>query len=116
MTQATHWKLEIDAERVAVLSLDKAGATVNTLSSDVLRELDGHLNEVVAAKPRALIVSSAKPSGFVAGADIKEFTGLRTPEDAYTLIRTGQRVFDRLESLDIPSVAAINGFALGGGL
>ena len=116
MAPATHWKLEIDSDRVALLSLDKAGSSANTLSSDVLRELDRRLDEIVSAQPRALIVASAKASGFVAGADIKEFTGLRTPDDAYVLIRTGQKVFDRLEALSIPSVAAINGFALGGGL
>jgi 3-hydroxyacyl-CoA dehydrogenase/enoyl-CoA hydratase/3-hydroxybutyryl-CoA epimerase len=52
----------------------------------------------------------------VAGADIKEFLELRTPEQAYALIRGGQRVLDQLENLACPSVAAIHGFALGGGL
>jgi 3-hydroxyacyl-CoA dehydrogenase/enoyl-CoA hydratase/3-hydroxybutyryl-CoA epimerase len=96
--------------------LDKVEASANTLSADVLRELDTHLTELERAKPAAVIVCSGKSSGFVAGADIKEFTGLRDPDQAYALIRTGQRVFDRLEALPCPTVAAINGFALGGGL
>ncbi|HSC06182.1 MAG TPA: 3-hydroxyacyl-CoA dehydrogenase NAD-binding domain-containing protein [Steroidobacteraceae bacterium] len=111
-----HWQLERDADRVAFLVLDKAGSSANTLSAEVLQELYQLLEEVERSRPRAVVVCSAKPSGFIAGADIKEFTGLRNPEQAYGLIRTGQRVMDRLAALPCPTAAAINGFALGGGL
>src|SRR6202042_2376138 len=86
------------------------------LSSEVLIELGALVGGLAAAPPRALIVRSAKPSGFIAGADIREFTAFKGPEDALALIRAGQGVLDRLESLPCPSVAAIHGFALGGGL
>jgi 3-hydroxyacyl-CoA dehydrogenase/enoyl-CoA hydratase/3-hydroxybutyryl-CoA epimerase len=111
-----HWQLERDADRVAFLILDRAGTSANTLSSEVLQELHQLLEEVERSTPRAVVVCSAKPSGFIAGADIKEFTSLRTPEQAYGLIRIGQQVMDRLEALPCPTAAAINGFALGGGL
>ena len=111
-----HWQLERDAERVAFLILDRAGTSANTLSSEVLTELDQLLAEVERTPPSAVVVCSAKASGFVAGADIKEFIGLRTPEQAYQLIRAGQKVMDRLAALPCPTAAAINGFALGGGL
>ena len=111
-----HWQLERDADRVTFLILDKAGTSANTLAGEVLQELYQLLDEVERSKPAAVVVCSAKASGFVAGADIKEFTSLRTPEQAYELIRTGQRVMDRLEALPCPTAAAINGFALGGGL
>jgi len=116
MSHANHWQVEIDADRVAFLVLDKAGTSANTLSSDVLHELDARLTEIERSQPAAVVVCSAKSSGFVAGADIKEFTGLRNPAQAYELIRIGQKVFDRLEALPCPTAAAINGFALGGGL
>jgi 3-hydroxyacyl-CoA dehydrogenase / enoyl-CoA hydratase / 3-hydroxybutyryl-CoA epimerase len=116
MPQPTQWTLEIDADRVAFLALDKAGSSANVLSSDVLLELDARLEELERSPPRGLVVASAKKSGFVAGADIKEFTSLRTPDQAYGLIRRGQQVLDRLAAMPCPSVAAINGFALGGGL
>jgi 3-hydroxyacyl-CoA dehydrogenase/enoyl-CoA hydratase/3-hydroxybutyryl-CoA epimerase len=116
MSEPAHWKLETDSDRVALLTLDKAGSSANTLSSDVLRELDARLAEIERAVPRAVVVASGKSSGFVAGADIKEFTALATPDQAYTLIRSGQTVLDRLAALPVPTVAAINGFALGGGL
>src|SRR5688572_13787287 len=69
-----------------------------------------------ARAPRGVVVRSAKTGGFVAGADIREFTGLATAAEAYSLVRAGQTVFDRLERLACPTVAAIHGFALGGGL
>ncbi len=62
------------------------------------------------------MIRSGKANGFIAGADIKEFTGFKSATDAYALIRGGQLVFERLESLPCPTVAAIHGFALGGGL
>jgi 3-hydroxyacyl-CoA dehydrogenase/enoyl-CoA hydratase/3-hydroxybutyryl-CoA epimerase len=111
----THWRLETDADGVAWLALDKVGASTNSLSRDVMEELDAMLAEVARALPKALIVTSAK-RGFIAGADIKEFVGIRTPDQAYELIRQGQQVLDKLAALPCPTIAAINGFALGGGL
>jgi 3-hydroxyacyl-CoA dehydrogenase/enoyl-CoA hydratase/3-hydroxybutyryl-CoA epimerase len=116
MRQPGNWKLEIDADRIAWLTCDVPGGSTNVLSSGVLQELAELLSEISRAKPVGVVIRSAKRSGFVAGADIKEFLDLRTPEEAYTLIRRGQQVLDRLESLECPSVAVIHGFALGGGL
>ena len=113
--KSTHWRLETDADGVAWLALDKAGASTNSLSRDVMEELDAMLAEVARQLPKALIVTSAK-RGFIAGADIKEFVGIRTPDQAYELIRQGQQVLDKLAALPCPTIAAINGFALGGGL
>jgi 3-hydroxyacyl-CoA dehydrogenase/enoyl-CoA hydratase/3-hydroxybutyryl-CoA epimerase len=110
------WKTERDADGIAWLSFDKPGTSANVLSAGVLRELDAVLAGLEQDLPRAVIVVSAKKSGFVAGADIKEFTGLASEASGYQLIRPGQQVFDRLEALRCPSVAAIHGFALGGGL
>jgi 3-hydroxyacyl-CoA dehydrogenase/enoyl-CoA hydratase/3-hydroxybutyryl-CoA epimerase len=110
------WTFELDAERIAWLTCDTPGASTNVLSASVLEELASVLAEMSLAKPSGVVVRSGKRSGFVAGADIKEFLELRTPEEAYTLIRHGQQVLDQLENLNCPSVAAIHGFALGGGL
>jgi 3-hydroxyacyl-CoA dehydrogenase/enoyl-CoA hydratase/3-hydroxybutyryl-CoA epimerase len=110
------WSVERTADGIAWLTIDKPGTSANVLSASVLMEL----NEVLAALeqdlPRAVVMRSAKKSGFVAGADIKEFLGITNEADGYKLIRPGQQVFDRLESLACPTVAAIHGFALGGGL
>ncbi|HKZ74210.1 MAG TPA: 3-hydroxyacyl-CoA dehydrogenase NAD-binding domain-containing protein, partial [Steroidobacteraceae bacterium] len=111
-----NWTRERDAEDILWLTLDKPGTSANVLSRDVLLELDELLKALEGKPPRGVAVRSAKPSGFVAGADIKEFTALRSQSEAYELVRRGQSVLDRLEGLRCPTVAAIHGFALGGGL
>jgi len=110
------WALERDAEGIAWLSFDKPGSSTNVLSRDILAELDVHLKTFDAAPPRGVVIRSAKKSGFIAGADVREFTKLESPEQAFELVRAAQGILDHLESLPCPTVAIIHGFALGGGL
>ncbi|MBV9912820.1 MAG: enoyl-CoA hydratase/isomerase family protein [Sinobacteraceae bacterium] len=116
MSATGAWSIETDVDGIAWLTIDKPGTSANVLSSFILAELDGLLGPLRSAPPRAVIVISGKKSGFIAGADIKEFTAIRDLEQGYRLIRTGQDVLSRLESLPCPTVAAVHGFALGGGL
>lgn len=111
-----HWQLELDDAGIAWLKIDKHDGGANVLSGPVLRELNDLLDELHAKPPAGVVIYSGKPSGFIMGADINEFTKIENPEQAYTLIRLGQQVLDRIEALPCPSVAYINGFALGGGL
>lgn len=111
-----NWRIETDADGIAWLAFDKADASTNVLSSDVMLELDEKVRQLETDKPKAVIVYSAKKNGFIAGADIKEFTGIKTPDEAFEMIRRGQLVLQRLENLPCPTVAAVHGFALGGGL
>jgi len=110
------WRMERDGDGIVWLIADKPGTSANVLSSHVLRELDALLDRIALPPPRGVVVISAKKSGFIAGADIKEFTGITSAENGYRLIHAGQQVFDRLEALPCPTVAALHGFALGGGL
>jgi 3-hydroxyacyl-CoA dehydrogenase/enoyl-CoA hydratase/3-hydroxybutyryl-CoA epimerase len=116
MNTATYWKSERETDGVVWLALDKPATSTNVLSSEVLVELGALIGGLAANPPRAVIVTSAKSNGFIAGADIREFTAFKGTDDAYALIRAGQGVFDRLAALPCPTVAAIHGFALGGGL
>ena len=116
MNDPTAWRLTRDANDIAILLLDRPGTSANTLSKCVLLELDALLTSLLTRPPTGLIVRSGKPSGFIAGADIGEFTELRSEAEALQHIQLGQRVFDRLAALPFPTVAAIAGFALGGGL
>jgi len=111
-----HWNLRRDEDGIAWLYFDKAGASTNVLSRDVMSELNDQLAGLEKDLPKAVVVCSAKKSGFVAGADIKEFTELKDADQAYEMVRAGQKVLDRLEALKCPTIALINGFALGGGL
>ena len=116
MAATANWTLETDADGVAWLTFDLLDAGVNVLSRAVLRELGAALSRVAAARPKALVLRSGKASGFIAGADVKEFTTLRTPEEGLETVLAGQAVLEQFERLPCPSVAAIRGFALGGGL
>src|ERR1700728_4789669 len=116
MADTENWALEIDADRIAWLVCDTPGTSTNVLSAPVLRDLATQLQEIAAKPPAGVVIRSAKASGFIAGADIKEFLKIRTPEEGYELVRAGQAVLQRLEDLPCPSVAALHGFALGGGL
>jgi 3-hydroxyacyl-CoA dehydrogenase / enoyl-CoA hydratase / 3-hydroxybutyryl-CoA epimerase len=110
------WKMERDSQGIAWLTLDKPETSANTLSQQVMRELDALLQSLARSPPRGVIIRSGKPSGFIAGADINEFTTLANAAAGYQLTRAGQITFGRIERLPCPTVAAIHGFALGGGL
>jgi 3-hydroxyacyl-CoA dehydrogenase/enoyl-CoA hydratase/3-hydroxybutyryl-CoA epimerase len=111
-----HFSLELDAEGIAWLCIDKADASANVLSTDVMTELSTVVDSLHASTSRGFVIYSGKQNGFVMGADINEFTSVTSPKLAYEVTRLGQQVFDKIESLDCPTVAVINGFAMGGGL
>jgi 3-hydroxyacyl-CoA dehydrogenase/enoyl-CoA hydratase/3-hydroxybutyryl-CoA epimerase len=113
---SSNWRIERDSDDLAWLCFDKVNASTNVLSAQVMVELGERLTELAAKPPKGMVIYSAKTSGFIAGADIKEFTTLKTPDDAFQMIRRGQLVLEQLEKLPCPTVALINGFALGGGL
>ena len=111
-----HWKLRADQDGIVWLLLDKKGTSTNTLSEDVLTELDAALTTIEQDRPRALVIRSAKQSGFIAGADINELRGVTDPTKIEALIARGHGVLDRLDRLPLPTVAVIHGYCLGGGL
>ena len=111
-----HWRSENDSNGIRWLLLDKAGSSTNVLSQAVLRELAELIDQMSSNPPAGLVLKSAKQSGFIAGADISEFRALADSGQAEELVRRGQWLLDRLEKLPCPTVAAIHGFALGGGL
>lgn len=111
-----NWKAEKDENGILWAHLDKADATTNVLSADVLDELSALLEEYSGGEtPLGLVIDSAKPNGFIAGADIKEFIQIKDVEMGVKHIRRGQAVMDRIEALPYPSLALIHGFCLGGG-
>ena len=116
MNESSAWRLERGDDGIAMLTIDRPGGSANTLGKPVLLELEARLAELAAAPPKGLVIRSGKSSGFIAGADIREFTSFKNADEALAHIKVGQRVFDRLEALPCPSVAAIAGFALGCGL
>src|SRR5207302_2205935 len=111
-----HWKLETDHDNIVWLSFDKKGASANVLSADVMAELDRIFDELRAKNPRGLIIRSGKDSGFIAGADVEEFTKIRDADDAMRLVKRGWDLYNKLEALPFPTLALVNGFCMGGGV
>jgi enoyl-CoA hydratase len=110
-----HILFEADANGIAVITVNRPDK-LNALSGAVIADLRDAFERVQAEKEiRALILTGAGQKAFVAGADIQELASLSGSE-ARQFIMRGQQVFRMLERMGKPSVAAINGFALGGGL
>jgi enoyl-CoA hydratase len=100
--------------QVAILTVNRP-KLLNALNDVTLREMEHAFDALKAdAEVRALVVTGAGEKAFVAGADINELARMQ-PLQAVELARFGQQVFGRLEQLGKPSIAMVNGFALGGG-
>jgi 3-hydroxyacyl-CoA dehydrogenase/enoyl-CoA hydratase/3-hydroxybutyryl-CoA epimerase len=111
-----HWKLETDGDGIVWLSLDKADSSTNVLSAAVMAELDRIVDALGQEKPRALVIRSGKESGFVAGADVEEFTHIKDADDAMRMVRRGWDLYNKLAALPFPTLALVNGFCMGGGV
>jgi 3-hydroxyacyl-CoA dehydrogenase/enoyl-CoA hydratase/3-hydroxybutyryl-CoA epimerase len=108
--------LTIGDDGIATLHFDTADSSTNVLSAQALDEFEQMLLHVQNEQAKGLMIVSDKPSGFIAGADINEFTTIKNEDEALKLIQRGQRIFDQLEALKIPTVSLIDGFCVGGGL
>jgi 3-hydroxyacyl-CoA dehydrogenase / enoyl-CoA hydratase / 3-hydroxybutyryl-CoA epimerase len=111
---AKHWRWEKDPDGLVWLTFDKQGESANTFSRGALNELSVVLEEIAAARPKGLVIGSAK-EGFIAGVDIEELTRLNSGAEALELTRLGWDVFQKLRDLPFPTTALINGFCMGGG-
>ena len=113
------WRFEIDFEGLAWAIFDREGESMNTLGQRPLEELAAIVAaaEEAGAKgeARGLIIMSGKDN-FIAGADIREFDQMDSPSKVEEAVRGTTQIFNRIERMEIPVVAAINGFCLGGGL
>ena len=105
-------KYEVE-DQIAILSIDRPRA-LNALNSEVLGELDQAIDAIDVDEIRALIITGGGEKSFVAGADIGEMSAL-TKEEGTAFGKKGNDVFRKIETLRIPVIAAVGGFALGGG-
>src|SRR5437016_2438680 len=115
--QTDNLTVTLEANGTAVLVLDVAGRPLNVFTRRLLADLETAL-EPVAADPacKLLVIRSGKKSGFLAGADLREFAGITRAAEAEALSALGQRVFDKVAALRVPTVAVVSGPCLGGGL
>ena len=115
-TSTRHWSSRRDSDGICWLTLDRPDASANSLSAGVMSELDDLLGELQSDLPTGVVFQSGKNNGFILGADINEFTKLESQQQALQLVRTGQQIINRIEQLACPTVALIQGYAMGGGL
>ena len=111
----SHWQASRRDDGVVVLALDRQGAPVNALSREVLVELEAIVERLAIDPPRGVVFRSAKASGFIAGADLKEFQQFDRQGTVDDAIRRGQVVFQKVAQLPCPTAVAIHGFCMGGG-
>ncbi|MEO3879066.1 fatty acid oxidation complex subunit alpha FadJ [Rheinheimera fenheensis] len=117
MTTTNSFSLQIRDDNVGVITMDIAGESMNVLKAAFADEISQLLSEIKANNQlKGLVFISGKPDSFIAGADISMLDGCKTAEEAQAIGRMGQQMFDQLEQLPIPLVAAIHGPCLGGGL
>lgn len=117
MSHYKHWDMYKDSDNIIWLGIDRFDSSVNSISDDVLDELNIILQEIAKdSVAKGLVIYSKKNKGFIAGADVIAFSKFKSSKEAGELLRKGQIVFARLEELKIPTVAMIHGFCMGGGL
>ncbi len=110
-----HWRLDVDTAQLAWVTFDRANSSTNTFSSEALNELADVCARLKGDPPKGAVFLSAKENGFAAGADIDEFTTLKSAEEAFAFTKLGNDVFDQVEALPFPTVVLIHGFCMGGG-
>ncbi|MDY0104683.1 MAG: enoyl-CoA hydratase-related protein [Lentimicrobium sp.] len=99
---------------VALLTISRP-TSLNALNSVFFKEMDHFLTEIAADKSVRSLIITGEGKAFVAGADIAEMVNMQ-PEEGRKFSGTGQDVFNKLSALPFPVIAAVNGFALGGGM
>src|SRR5437867_7596572 len=110
-----HWHWETDRDGLAWLTFDKQGESANTFSREALEQLRAAIDEIRRANPKGLVIRSAK-EGFIAGADVEEFTRFKSPAEAMSFVRLGWDAFQRPRRRAFPPTPMVNGFCMGGGV
>jgi len=120
ISELDDWTLRIDREGIAWATFDRAGESANSLGRRALEELGRIVQHIESAakagQVTGLVFLSGKDKGFIVGADIREFDSLDTEAKVQGAIRPVLELFDRIEALPVPVVAAIHGVCVGGGL
>jgi len=102
-----------EEEKIAILTIKRPN-TLNALNSKVLDELDKTLDNINTEKIRVLIITGDGEKAFVAGGDIEEMS-MFTQNEGKSFSKSGNAIFRKIETFPIPVIAAVNGYAVGGG-
>ncbi|CAM3877809.1 fatty acid oxidation complex subunit alpha FadJ [Rheinheimera salexigens] len=117
MTASNSFSLTVRDDHIGIISMDIVGESMNVLKAAFADEIAALLTEIKANKElKGLVFTSGKANSFIAGADISMLNDCQTAAQAQSIATMGQDIFNQLEQLSIPLVAAIHGPCLGGGL
>jgi len=108
--------IQTDSRGVTTVMLDVPSRPLNVLDASVMLELNEIVRDMHNSSSTAVVFTSGKESGFLAGADINAITKIASPTEAAQLIDGGQHLFDAIDWLPMPTIAVIHGPCLGGGL
>ncbi|MFW5796032.1 MAG: enoyl-CoA hydratase-related protein, partial [Alkalispirochaeta sp.] len=112
--------LHVDDDQLATVTIDLPGKKINTFNEGVLTSLDTALDRIETQTTnggiKGVIIRSGKPGSFIAGADINLIAELESAEEGSRAAEAGQRIFNRIHDLPVPTIALIDGICLGGGL
>ena len=113
-----NFEIETDSRGVVTVTLDVPGRPMNVFTREVMEELDSIVDELESNSlgVNLVLFQSGKESGFLAGADVSVIAEIDSPSMGVEMIEAGQMLFQRVESLSMPTVAVIHGPCLGGGL
>ncbi len=107
----------INDDNIAIISIDVVGEKMNTLRAEFGEEMATVLDDLENNTTlKGIVFISGKPDNFIAGADITMLDSCETSDDVLAISTLGQQIFDRIEAIKVPVIAAINGPCLGGGL
>jgi len=118
LTDLKDWTVSVDFEGIAWAVIDREGESMNALGrrpTEELGKIVTAVEDAPAGEVRGLVLMSGKESSFIAGADINEFEGFDTEDKIKDVVKQTLELFDRIERLPVPVVAAIHGYCLGGG-
>lgn len=111
------WNCSRGADDILLVTIDRPGKSVNAFSQAVIAQLDELIDRIEHESGlRGVFFQSGKKGSFIVGADVEEMKEIHGPEQARSFSERGQRVFERLARLRVPTVALISGPCLGGGL
>lgn len=112
--------LTVDPEGVAWITFADPDRKMNVLDEGIMRRLAGHIQELAEGgrgdRVKAVVIFSGKPDSFIAGADVEAIREIQGPADGEEKARLGQEIYSALAALPVPTVAAIHGICLGGGV
>ncbi|MDB5800047.1 MAG: crotonase [Rhodocyclales bacterium] len=111
-----HWHLRRDGQGIAWATIDVADSAANTLGSEVLREFAQVLDVLEAEPPKGMVIQSGKAAGFIAGADLDEYSKIGDVAGIKVIVARNWALFNRLEAVTWPTLALIRGHCMGGGL